>query len=166
MLADRQPNVGSIVSTTFDADEVNRFKVALSRITKGVDRTVGVDGMTRTQLSVLGTVVRLGPLTATELAQHEGLNPTMVSRMVGKLAERGLVTRSQDPDDGRVVRVAPTSDGRTLHRRLRRDRSTLFAARLREVGDEHSRTLLGALPALEALAAAMSATVTREPAGR
>lgn len=141
---------------TFDPDEVARFRVAIARITKGVDRVVGVDGMTRTQLTVLSTVARQGPLTATELARQEALNPTMLSRILGKLADRGLVTRSPDPDDGRVVRVAATAEGQALHRRLRRERTKLFSARLQDIGPEQAAALRAALPALESLALVMT----------
>lgn len=142
----------------FDADEVARFRIAIARISKGVDRQVDAGGLTRTQMSVLSTVARLGPLAAGELAHHEGLNPTMLSRVVGKLETRGLLTRSPGHDDKRVTLLAVTAEGRSLHQRLRRDRTTLFTRTLREIGPQHADDLLAALPALEALSSAMTPT--------
>ena len=74
-------------------DEVTRLRVALARIARSVDRAVSGDGLTRTQLSVLGTVARLGPIAAGELADVEGLNPTMLSRLIGKLEVAGLLAQ-------------------------------------------------------------------------
>lgn len=147
----------------FGPDEVARFRVAVTRVDKGVDRRVDADGMTRTQTSTLSTVARTGPLGAGELAAVEGLNPTMLSRVVGKLADRGLVTRTPDPDDKRVTLVAVTAEGRAVHQRLRRQRTGVFAAAVREIGPDHAAALRQALPALEALAAALDHD--RTPAG-
>ena len=152
---------------TFGVDEVARFRVAIAKIGKGVDRQVDTGELTRTQTSVLATTARVGPLTAGELAHLEGLNPTMLSRVVGKLEGRGLVTRSPAPDDKRVTVLTATPEGRALHQRLRRDRTTVFARTLREIGPDHAADLLAALPALEALSRALAPTTPQEaPAPR
>lgn len=140
---------------TFDADEVARFRIAVTRIGKGADRLVDAGDLTRTQTSVLSTVARLGPMGAGELAHQEGLNPTMLSRVVGKLETRGLLTRSPDAGDKRVTVLAVTAEGRSLHQRLRRERTKVFTRTLRDIGTDHAADLLAALPALEALARAV-----------
>ena len=142
--------------TAFDADAILRFRVAVTKIGRGVDRLVDAGELTRTQVSVLGTIARLGPLGAGELAHHEGLNPTMLSRVVGKLESAGLITRSPDPLDKRVTVLALTREGRALHQRLRRDRTKLFTRTLQEIGPEQAADLLAALPALEALSRVMT----------
>jgi DNA-binding MarR family transcriptional regulator len=136
----------------FAGEDVDRLRIALARIARQVDRQVSGDGMTRTQLSVLGTIARLGPLGLGELADIEGLNPTMLSRVLGKLEASGLVSRAATETDRRAVRVQTTAAGRALQQRLRRQRSQLFAARLSGLPDEHGEQLLAALPALETLA--------------
>jgi DNA-binding MarR family transcriptional regulator len=147
---------------SFDADEVARFRVAITKTSKGVDRVVDSGELTRTQTSVLSTVARLGPMTAGELAHQEGLNPTMASRVIGKLETRGLLTRSPDPTDKRVTVLAVTPEGRSLHQRLRRDRTKVFTRALHEIGTEQAADLLAALPALEALARALAPTTPQE----
>jgi DNA-binding MarR family transcriptional regulator len=145
----------------FAAGDVDRLRIALGRISRRVDRQSG-EGMTRTQLSVLGTIARLGPIGVSELAEIEGLNPTMLSRVVGKLEATGLVLRANNPDDRRAVQVQTTPAGRSLQLRLRRQRSQLFTERLAELPAEQAGQLLAALPALESLADQL---VRREPAG-
>ncbi len=137
-------------------DEITRLKIALGRIARTVDKQVSGDGLTRTQLSVVGTVARLGPLGIGELAEVEGLNPTMLSRVVGKLESDGLLRRSADPSDRRAARVEVTDAGRALHCRLRDQRTQLFTDALARLPGHDADSLLSALPALESLAAAIA----------
>jgi DNA-binding HxlR family transcriptional regulator len=48
------------------------------------------------QREVLSTIVRRGPLRLSELAAEEGLNPTMLSRIVTNLEAAKLVARRPD----------------------------------------------------------------------
>ncbi len=118
--------------------------------------------MSRSQLSVLGTVARMKSLGMSELAAIEGLNPTMLSRLVGKLEAAGLLRRTPGDSDRRAVVVEITGDGARLHTRLRRQRTRLFADRLAALEPDLVESLVGAIPALEALADAMRPS---EPAG-
>ncbi|MDO8210635.1 MarR family winged helix-turn-helix transcriptional regulator [Conexibacter sp. CPCC 206217] len=121
--------------------------------------TSGGSGLTPTGLSVLLTVARRGPLRLAELAEIEGLNPTMLSRVVAGLAEKGLVQRLQDPADRRAAVLEVTGDGKRLRRRIQRERAAVLDAQLDRLDVADREQLLNALPALERLAACM----TREP---
>lgn len=70
-------------------------------------------------------LVRLdrGPATPGELAEFEKVTKPSMSRTVAALVERGLITRTPDPHDGRQVILTLTAAGRqTLDRtRARRD---------------------------------------------
>lgn len=147
-------------------DSVNRLRIALGRISRLIDRQVSGDGMTRTQLSALGTIARATSIGVGELAEVEGLNPTMCSRMVGKLESAGLVRRAQGEDDRREVRVEITAAGTRLHNRLRDQRTRLLRERLDQLGERDRRALLAAVPALETLASAMRPTEARPDARR
>ena len=150
-----------MTTMSFHDEDIARLRIALGRIARLVDRQVSGGGLTRTQLSVLSTIARLGPLGLGELADAEGLNPTMLSRIVGKLEAAGLLLRSPDPDDRRAVSVEVTPDGAQLQQSLRRERTALFADRLAGVTADRQALLLAALPALEELAVQMR---RREPA--
>jgi DNA-binding MarR family transcriptional regulator len=91
----------------------------------------------------------------TELAEIEGINPTMLSRIVGKLEDAGLLHRRPDPDDRRAALVEPTDAGRELQRRVREERTRLLVEHLADLPDGLAAGLLDALPALEALATAL-----------
>ena len=72
---------------------------------------------------MLATIFRLGPVRLSDLAAEEGLNPTMLSRIVGKLESAGLVVRTPDVADGRVAFVTASKDGRRLVDKVRRERT-------------------------------------------
>jgi DNA-binding MarR family transcriptional regulator len=145
--------------SNFDEDDIARLRAALLRIVRTLDRQVSTGEMTGTQLSVLGSVRRRGPITVGELAEIEGLNPTMLSRILAKLEEPGLITRTPSAADRRVVVASVTAQGRRHHDRLRAARSKLLAEHLERLPEPQSAALLTMLPALEALAEDM----LREP---
>lgn len=79
-------------------------------------------------LSKCPTPVRMG-----ELGQNVLLSQPGLSRLVDRLAQRGLVTRSPDPEDGRSVLVRLTAAG---------------AARQKAVGRQHARSVARAMAAV------------------
>jgi DNA-binding MarR family transcriptional regulator len=96
------------------------------------------------------------PVRISELNRHVLLSQPALSRMVDRLADRGLVGRQPDPADGRSVCLSLTSAGR---------------ARQRQIGRRHARTVARALTAgldrdelrqLEAIGLKLA----RQPAGR
>lgn len=140
------------MTSLFDDDAVSRLRVALGRISRQVDRQTSGGELTKTQFSILTTAVRRGPIRASEMAEIETLNPTMLSRMIGKMEAAGLLQRSADPDDGRAVVVSATPEGIALHAELRDKRTQLFAEYLAQLPETRTQDLLDALPALESLA--------------
>jgi DNA-binding MarR family transcriptional regulator len=141
-------------------DDVARLRIALARISRLLDRHARGGTLTRTQTSVLGTVIRLGPMRISELADVEGVNPTMLSRIVAKLEDAGLLHRRPDPGDGRAAIVEISEEGRAVGLRLRTERTRLLTDRLATMPADRAGELLAALPALEALAAALDPKTT------
>jgi DNA-binding MarR family transcriptional regulator len=60
------------------------------------------------------------PINLSELNRHVLLSQPALSRLVDRLAERGLVERCADPADGRGVRLSLTGAGRSLQRQVGR----------------------------------------------
>ena len=109
-------------------------------------------GLTATQGSVLGSIVRHGPVRLSELADLERLSGPMISKVVTALVGEGLVERVRDPADGRacLVRVSVAGDRWLLESRDRRDR--WLAEKLVDLDDEEFAAVVAALPALGRLA--------------
>ena len=66
-----------------------------------------------TQLRVLGILRDREPAMA-DLATFTGLERSTISGLIDRAAQRGLVTKTADPHDGRSVRVALTDSARGL----------------------------------------------------
>jgi DNA-binding MarR family transcriptional regulator len=109
-------------------------------------------GLTPTRISLLHTIDRLGPIRLSGLAAEEGINPTMLSRIVADLAEGGLIERVGDPRDRRAALVATTRHGRQLIKRMRRERTDVLSLALEGLSPRELQVLERALPALEQLA--------------
>jgi DNA-binding MarR family transcriptional regulator len=111
-----------------------------------------VNVMSRTASSTLSTLDRGGPARLTVLATREGVTQPAMTQLISRLQEAGLVRREADPDDGRVVRVVITDDGRAVLAARRAERTQRLGVLLTRISPEHRTALAAALPALEALA--------------
>jgi DNA-binding MarR family transcriptional regulator len=87
-----------------------------------------------------------------DLAEAEGINPTMLSRVVSDLARSGLVERVSDANDRRAAWVGITKKGKRLTERMRTERTEAVNAAMGRLSSDEQRRIESALPALEALA--------------
>lgn len=131
------------------------LRMLIGRLSRRLRQTQAGAGLTPTQLSVLATVVRHGPLGLAQLSHLEGIHPTMLSRIVAKLSGAGLVARRADPLDGRAALLLPTDKGRQLHRLIQAKRNDVLGQRLQNLPSSQRQLLIEAIPALEALADSM-----------
>jgi len=97
------------------------------------------------------------PVRLSELNRHVLLSQPALSRLVDRLADRGLVERCSDPADGRGVRLSLTEAGRAVQR---------------QVGRQHARGVARAMTAgldpaelrqLETICAKLAAAPTARP---
>jgi DNA-binding MarR family transcriptional regulator len=135
-----------------DAENVTRMRRVIGRLARLLNAAPVSENLTPTQASVLGLVAHRGPIGMTELAEIEGLNPTMLSRVVAKLVDDGLVRRLPNPADQRAVQLRATDHGHEVHERILASRTTTVARILDGLSPDVTEALLDALPALEALA--------------
>jgi DNA-binding MarR family transcriptional regulator len=71
------------------------------------------------------------PIRLTDLNQHVLLSQPALSRLVDRLAARGLVQRIADSRDLRTVRLSLTADGEALQRRVGRRHARSVARAMR-----------------------------------
>jgi DNA-binding MarR family transcriptional regulator len=140
-------------------EEVIRLRRVVLRLARQLHAASDGGGLTPTQTSVLGLTATRGPLSLSELTELEGLNPTMVSRVIGRLVSLGLIQRLRDPDDFRVGRVEVTPGGRRVHEQLTAERSAMLSQCVANLPADQGDALLAALPALENLAEDLRAAV-------
>lgn len=138
-----------------DVELVARLRSVIARLARQLNEASTGDGLTPTQYSVLALIRSRGPLGLAELAELEGLNPTMVSRVVRVLDDAGLIRRTPDPADLRAARVEVTPDGEQVHEHVREVRTRVLTDCLKRLPPETMEALLATVPAMEDLAEAI-----------
>jgi DNA-binding MarR family transcriptional regulator len=136
----------------FDAEAVDRLRAVIGKLSRRLRTAVATAGLTPSQISVLFTVVRRGPLGLSDLADIEAMNPTMVSRVTTQLCEAGLIRRELRSDDRRAATVVATAAGRRLRERVHVERARVLSEYVHELDEAQRGSLLRAIPALELLA--------------
>ncbi len=148
MLAGKQMSERSAI----DNETSDRLRVAIARLARRLRSTASSGSLTPTQVSVLFTVVRQGPLALSDLGELESLHPTMLSRVVGALADGGLVVRSADSGDRRAAQVAASAAGRRLRERIHAERNAALGSALAQLEPAAREAVTAALAGLEELA--------------
>src|SRR6185437_7196788 len=109
-------------------------------------------GLSMTAAATLASIERLGPQRLTVLAAREGVTQPAMTQLISRLEESGLVRREASPEDGRVVLVVITGEGREVLAQRRLVRTGRLAGIITRLAPEHRAALASALPALDALA--------------
>jgi DNA-binding MarR family transcriptional regulator len=127
-----------------------QLRLSATRLARRLRQEAGT-GLTPSQLSALAAVHNHGPLTLGELADHERVAPSSISKCVAKLEADGLLARSPDPKDGRISRVSTTKAGRALVAEARRRKTAWLTGRIEELDDDDRARLAAALDVLDRL---------------
>jgi DNA-binding MarR family transcriptional regulator len=108
-------------------------------------------GLSLTAAATLATLERSGPCRLTWLAVREGVTQPAMTQLVARLQDVGLVDRAADPDDGRVVQIRITADGKAVLAGRRAVRAERVAGLLDRLSPDQRDALAAALPAMDAL---------------
>jgi DNA-binding MarR family transcriptional regulator len=74
--------------------------------------------ITLPEARVIASVGSFGPFSIMDLAKHANLDKSQASRAAEALIKRGLIERETSAEDGRVVLISLTGDGRALYRKV------------------------------------------------
>jgi DNA-binding MarR family transcriptional regulator len=85
------------------------------------------------------------------LAELEGTTAATMSRVIDSLADRQLIERVPDPDDGRASLVRLSPEGGALLHGLRARSTEALRAAMAELGDDEQQLVRRAIPVLERL---------------
>ena len=136
-----------------DQELAGQLRDATFRLARQL-RQLASDGvsLSPSQMAMLVTVEKHGPLSLGELAAIEKVAKPTVTAVVGKLEEQEFVRRLADPHDGRVSRIELTARGRRHMAALRQRRNEWLWERLAALSPDELAALAADIPALEALA--------------
>lgn len=96
------------------------------------------------QWRTLGILVSRGPMRIGDLAKQSRVTQPGITRLIGGMAEQGLVEREADPDDTRAVRVALTPRGRRAYFTWREQLAEALLPRFSELDAAQWQTLRSA----------------------
>lgn len=136
---------------TVSLEDVNRLRLVIARLHRRMRQQANA-GITPSQLAVLGTLNRMGPLTLGELAAAEGVQPPSITRIANALEERRLVERTVVSDDRRSSQLRLTPKARRLLQTIRDQRTAWLAERVATLGPRTSRDLERGIAAMEHIA--------------
>jgi DNA-binding MarR family transcriptional regulator len=95
----------------------NAVRRSLADMTRRMRRLRADHGVSPSKLVILGRLALAGrKLTAGELADHEGLKPQSLTRILADLEARGLVRREKSGVDRREILLEITREGHDLLR--------------------------------------------------
>ena len=127
-----------------------RLRLSITRMARQLRQTADSD-LSPTQGSVLATISAHGPLSLGDLAERERVASPTITKVIAGLHERGLVSKTTDPDDRRFVRVELTPEGTALLERSRARKNAWLARQLRDLDADSLERLVAATEVLEHL---------------
>ena len=102
-----------------------------------------MDGMdvTPVQYAALAKLHDLGPTSQNQLGRMVGIDPATMFGVAGRLARRGLVPPSVDPNDARLVLLTLTPTGRDIVEQMKARGPEVSARTLEPLSAEEAETL-------------------------
>lgn len=105
-------------------------------------------GLNLREYRIIGLTGSLGDASFRRICQESGLDKAHVSRLVGRLIKRGLLTKRADPADQRTVNVALTARGKAVRDALHDSSARLNEEWLSALSATQRSVFLAALDAL------------------
>jgi len=129
-------------------DIAGHLRLVVARTARRLRQEAGAD-LSPSLSSALAAIERHGPVTPSELADHERVQRPTATRVIARLEELGLVDRAADPSDRRSSLISASAAGRTLLRRQRSRKNQYLARRLAALQPDEVATLERAAAILE-----------------
>ncbi|WP_030812260.1 MarR family winged helix-turn-helix transcriptional regulator [Streptomyces sp. NRRL F-2799] len=128
----------------------HEFRVVFSRLRRRMRESYDPGDLTPSQTSVLSRLDKDGEASVSDLAAAERVRHQSVAATVAVLEDRALVSRRQDPSDGRRQLVFVTDSGHAfLEDRRRAGEGWLTRALEDQCTEDERRTLLEAAAILD-----------------
>jgi DNA-binding MarR family transcriptional regulator len=160
---------GGAVKTAIEQDqqegavkEASDLRVALLRIQRQLRTRSGSD-ITPSQGSALSRIEQSGPVRLGALAEMEGTTAATMSRVIDSLADRHLIERVPDPQDGRASLVRLSPEGGALLHVLRVRYTEALRGAMAELSNGDQGLVRRAIPVLERLSDLLQASDRVEP---
>ena len=125
-----------------------RLRLAIMRLARRLRQQADADA-TPSMLSALASIEYRQPVTLGELAEAERVTPPTMSKIVARLQEDELVTRTPDPDDKRIQRLSLSIRGERFIARSKSRKNAYLAKKLRKLEPHEVAKLEAAVAVIE-----------------
>jgi DNA-binding MarR family transcriptional regulator len=133
--------------------DASALRRAVTRFSRRLRSARSTPGLGLSKLSILSRLHHAGPLTATDLAGYEQLQPQSLTRLLADLEQRNYISRRRDEIDRRQMLIQITPVGREILAQGARQQDTWLAnAMLSSLTQAERRILSVAAELLEQLA--------------
>jgi DNA-binding MarR family transcriptional regulator len=138
------------MDTAVDDAEVTRFLSAWFEVRQFIQAAnfnhFHQAGLSATQFMILNVLPEDGrSLSIGELARRMNLKPATVAGTVDTLEQRGMLSRAKSTEDGRLVLVAVTAEGRKLQNAAAGQFRAKIAEVFRSIPDHDRHALIAGL---------------------
>jgi DNA-binding MarR family transcriptional regulator len=125
-----------------------RLRLAIMRLARRLRQQAEAD-LTPSMLSAMANIEFRQPVTLGQLAEAERVTPPTMSKIVGRLEDARLVTRTADSEDKRIQRLSLSREGAKLIARNRSRKNAYLARKLRKLEPEEVAKLEAAVEVIE-----------------
>ncbi len=102
-------------------------------------------GLSPAQVVYIDQLAQSCPCSLKILTEELGFRPASVSVMIAELEQKGLVSKSQDPQDGRAVLLNLTAEGRAIFAQIEKIRRQKAEQLLQSLSEDEQLQLLSLL---------------------
>jgi DNA-binding MarR family transcriptional regulator len=138
------------ITTVAEEELPTRLRLAIMRLARRLRQQADAD-LTPSMLSALANIEYRQPVTLGELATAERVTPPTMTKIVARLQEAELVSRTPDPNDKRIQRLTLSNQGERFIARSRSRKNAYLAKKLRKLKPEEVAKLEEAVSVMEKL---------------
>lgn len=136
------------IATVAEEELPTRLRLAIMRLARRLRQQADAD-VTPSMLSALSNIEYRQPVTLGELATAERVTPPTMSKIVARLQEAALVTRTADENDRRIQHLSLSIHGERFTARSRSRKNAYLAKKLRKLEPHEVAKLEAAVAVLE-----------------
>jgi DNA-binding MarR family transcriptional regulator len=87
--------------------------VILKKLISFIDEGANLE-LSHYHFAILGMISKVGPLSISEIGRSLLISKPQMTAMIDKIVDYGLVSRTQTPEDRRVIIISLTAEGRKV----------------------------------------------------
>lgn len=136
-----------------DFDSINNFLVDIwSRINKIEERSLAAgigDNISLTEIHIIEKIGAQQPCRMSSIAKAVGVTLATLTVACDKLESKGLITRTRDTTDKRVVNISLTPRGQTIYTYHKEFHERMIAAAISDLSPDETALLAASLQKIQ-----------------